>query len=56
MTTYTLDHPEKGLIKFKDKKRHLWWGAVLFAAIPLFVILIYLEFKNPWILLAPFVV
>lgn len=56
MTTYTLDHPEKGKIQFKDKKRHLWWGAVLFAAMPLLVIWIYMEYKNPWILLAPFVV
>ena len=56
MPTYTLEHSTKGLIQFKDKKRHLWWGAVLFAAIPLLVIPIYLYFRNPWILLAPFLV
>lgn len=53
MTTYSLEHPQKGVISFTDKKRHLWWLSVLFAGVPIFVMLAYLEFNNPWILLSP---
>lgn len=56
MTSYSLEHSAKGLIQFTDKKRYLWWGAVLFSAFPLFAIAAYLEYRNPWILLSPFLV
>lgn len=56
MTTYSIEHPEKGLIQFRDKKRHLWWLAILFSAIPFLVIAAYYQFSNPWILLSPLIV
>lgn len=54
MTTYTLEHPEKGQLSFTDKKRAWWWGAIFFPATPLVAILAFLQYQNPWILLLPF--
>jgi len=53
MTTYTLDHPSKGQLSFKDKKRIWWWCAILFPALPILAIWAYLQFDNPWLLLLP---
>ena len=35
MTTYTLDHPDKGLISYTDKKRYLWLGSVFMPIFPM---------------------
>lgn len=53
MTTYVFDHPSKGRIEYKDKKRYLWPAGAFYAALPLFVIFVYQQFGNPWILLSP---
>ena len=56
MTTYVLDHPEKGRIEFKDKKRWFWVGAILFSLLPLPIIAWYVSTLNPWVLVAPLVI
>jgi len=55
MVIYSLDHPTKGLIQFKDKKRVWWAAAILFPTLPLLVIALYFQFDNPWVLLSPLV-
>lgn len=54
MNTYTLDHPSKGRISFRDKKRYWWFSAILFPATPLMFIWFYFQTSNPWVLLIPF--
>ena len=56
MTTYTLEHPEKGTITFTDKKRYWWILSVVYPLIPVFAILAYLRFENPWLLLLPLLI
>jgi len=56
MTTYTLEHPDKGTIRFTDKKRYWWILSVVYPLIPVFAILAYLRFENPWLLLLPLLV
>jgi len=35
MATYTLEHPDKGLITYTDKKRYLWLISMFMPAFPL---------------------
>ncbi|MFT6407527.1 MAG: alkane 1-monooxygenase [Arenicella sp.] len=53
MTTYSITHPEKGLIQFKDKKRWLWISAILWSIVPLAIMGVYLVSGNPWMLVLP---
>ena len=53
MTTYVLDHPKKGRIQYRDKKRWLWCGAILFSLMPLPIIAAFLWSENPWVLILP---
>jgi alkane 1-monooxygenase len=53
MTTYSITHPEKGLIQYKDKKRWLWVSAILWSLVPLAVMAAYLVSGNPWMLVMP---
>ncbi|MEO0369050.1 MAG: alkane 1-monooxygenase, partial [Pseudomonadota bacterium] len=50
---YSLQHPEKGLIEFSDKKRYLWIASILIPLTPLFVIWGYFETNSYWVLLSP---
>ncbi|RBP49734.1 alkane 1-monooxygenase [Arenicella xantha] len=56
MTVYTIDHPEKGRIEFRDKKRWLWTSAILFTLMPLPIIAAYVWTENPWVLVLPLAV
>ena len=56
MTTYSLIHPEKGLIEFKDKKRWLWLTAILWSLFPIVIMGLFLITENPWVLISPFAV
>ncbi len=53
MSTYVVDHPSKGRIEFRDKKRWLWVGAILFSLMPLPIMGLFLSTGNPWVLLLP---
>lgn len=57
MTTYTIEHPNKGTISFKDKKRYWWILSLLWPLAPIVTIVLFFELgNNPWILLAPLAV
>ncbi len=53
MTTYTLDHPEKGLISYTDKKRYLWLTSVLMPIFPMMGIFVYYQTGSEWALGIP---
>ena len=53
MTTYVLDDPKKGRIQYRDKKRWLWFGAILFSLMPLPIIAAFTWSENPWVLILP---
>jgi alkane 1-monooxygenase len=53
MTTYTLDHPEKGLISYTDKKRYLWLTSVLMPIFPMMGIFVYFQTGSEWALGIP---
>jgi alkane 1-monooxygenase len=55
MTTYKLQHPEKGLIQFTDKKRYWWLLSLFWPSIPIITVLCYFQFPNPWVLMTPLV-
>lgn len=55
MTTYQLQHPEKGLIQFTDKKRYWWLLSLFWPAVPIITVLSYLMFPNPWVLMTPLI-
>ena len=56
MTTYTLDHPEKGLISYTDKKRYLWLTSVLMPIVPMMGIFAYFQTGSEWSLALPLAV
>jgi alkane 1-monooxygenase len=53
MTTYTLDHPEKGLITYRDHKRYLWLASVFMPVFPLLGIAAYFASGSEWALAIP---
>lgn len=53
MTTYTLQHPEKGLISYTDKKRWFWLCAIIWSLLPLPIMAAFLITDNPWLLVLP---
>ena len=53
MTTYSMEHPEKGLIQYTDKKRWLWIGAIVWSLLPMAVMALFLYTDNPWALVIP---
>ena len=55
MKTYTLNDPERGLIRYTDKKRHLWVIAVLFPLIPFIGMGLMAATGQDWTLWVPFV-
>ena len=56
MATYSLQHPEKGLITYTDKKRYLWLMSVLMPAFPLTGVAIFYQTGAQWVLGVPLVV
>ena len=53
MTTYTLEHSQKGLITYTDKKRWLWLSAIIWSLLPLPIMALFLVTNNPWSLIVP---
>jgi len=56
MITYLVEHPEKGRIEFRDKKRWLWSIAILYNALPLPVMALFAWTGNPWLLVLPLMI
>ena len=46
MATYTLEHPDKGLISYTDKKRYLWLISMLMPAFPLMGVAIFSDWHS----------
>jgi len=55
MTTYSLNHPEKGSIQYTDKKRYLWLSSLFMPVFPVLGIALYFLFDSQWMLLLPLV-
>jgi alkane 1-monooxygenase len=53
MTSYALDHPEKGTITYVDRKRYLWLLSVAMPLTPLLAIAFYNRFESLWALAIP---
>jgi len=53
MITYSIAHPEKGLIQFRDKKRWLWFSAIIWSLLPMVTMSAFLLSDNLWILVLP---
>lgn len=56
MTSYVIDHPSKGRIEYRDRKRYLWPLGVLYTLLPLLMIVWYQVSANPWVLLIPLLI
>ncbi len=55
MKTYAIAHPQRGLIEYRDRKRYLWLGSLLYPVVSLSGIGLYLLTGHEWMLLAPLV-
>lgn len=55
MTTYSLQHPEKGFIEYTDKKRYLWMSSFFMPVFPLLGISLYFLFDSQWMLALPLI-
>jgi alkane 1-monooxygenase len=53
MTTYTLDHPQKGQIEYRDSKRYLWLLSLFMPTAPLLGIFLYFQSGSQWLLGIP---
>lgn len=53
--TYTLEHPQKGLIQYTDKKRYWWMMSLFMPAFPLLSIWLYFSLGHEWLLAIPLV-
>jgi len=51
--TYTLDHPQQGLIEYTDKKRYWWMLSLFMPVFPLLGIWLYFSFGQEWLLAIP---
>lgn len=55
MTTYSIEHPTEGLIRYRDKKRYWWMISILYPIYPLFGVALYLRSPQEWLLFLPLV-
>ncbi|MGI9295568.1 MAG: alkane 1-monooxygenase [Pseudomonadales bacterium] len=53
MMTYTLDHPEKGQISYRDAKRYLWMSSLFMPLFPMLGIFLYFQTGSQWMLAVP---
>ncbi len=56
MTTYSINDPVKGQIEYRDKKRYLWAASLLWALLPMILMLVYTRYPNPWLLISPLLI
>ena len=50
---YTLEHPDKGLIQYRDRKRYLWMSSLFMPVFPLLGIALYFTWGQEWLLAVP---
>ena len=55
MKTYAIAHPQRGLIEYRDRKRLLWLGSLIYPVVSLSGIGLYLLTGHEWTLVAPLV-
>jgi len=53
MKTYSVDHHEKGLIEYSDKKRYMWLSSLALPLLPLTGIWLFFKFNVEWVLVIP---
>lgn len=53
MTSYALEHPEKGTITYVDRKRYMWLLSVAMPLTPLLSIFFYQRYEALWALAIP---
>lgn len=51
--TFSLDHPQQGLIQYTDKKRYWWMLSLFMPVFPLLGIWLYFSFGQEWLLTIP---
>jgi len=56
MVSYSIQHPQKGLIAYTDRKRYLWLLSMVLPGIPLAAIALYFQTGQPWTLTLPLLV
>lgn len=56
MKTYKVEHPEKGLISYTDRKRYLWVSSIFYPLIPLLFIYLFIQSGNELILAIPLLI
>ena len=56
MNHYTVMHPEKGLIEYRDQKRWLWALSLVLPVLPLLGVLLYLRSGEEWVLAVPLLI
>ena len=55
MKTFSIEHPDKGLIVFRDRKRYLWLASLFYPLLALSGIGLYVATGSEWALLTPLV-
>jgi alkane 1-monooxygenase len=57
MKTYTIEHPQDGLIQYQDKKRYLWLTSLFFPfLLPLTGVLSFIQTRQEWTLVIPLII
>jgi len=56
IVSYTLDHPDKGRIEYRDRKRYLWILSVLLPLTPLTGMYLYFQTGSQWMFALPLVI
>jgi alkane 1-monooxygenase len=51
--TYALEHPQKGVIQYTDKKRYWWMMSLFMPVFPLLGIWLYFSYGQEWLLAIP---
>ena len=55
MKAFSIEHPDKGLIVFRDRKRYLWLASLFYPLLALSGIGLYVATGSEWALLTPLV-
>jgi len=56
IVSYSIETPDRGLVKYRDRKRHLWILSVLLPFMPLSGVFFYYRFGSEWLLAVPLLI